>query len=314
MKRYTFLILFLVIDLYDLHAQQASSPYLALVAKADALYEAKDYKGSALKYSEAFASNKGMGRVDDRYNAACSWALAGEADSAFANLDRIVHNGKYANYEHVIKDTDLKSLHADKRWKKLVEKVKLNQAAAEAGYNKPLMTELNQIFNDDQSYRLKLDSVSKQYGRESKEVKDLWKTISYKDSIDLVKVKGILDQHGWLGANEVGDRGNLALFLVIQHADIATQVKYLPMVREAVKAGKAQPSSLALLEDRVALRQGKKQIYGSQISVDSKTGKATISPIEDEPNVNKRRASVGLQPLEDYVKQWGIDYHLPKAQ
>lgn len=32
----------------------------------------------------------------------------------------------------------------------------------------------------------------------------------------------------------------------------------------------------------------------------------------DEPNVNKRRASVGLQPLEDYAKLFGIEYVLPQ--
>lgn len=55
----------------------------------------------------------------------------------------------------------------------------------------------------------------------------------------------------------VGNKGSTTLFLVIQHADLGTQVKYLPMVREAVKQHKAQASNLALLEDRVALGQGK---------------------------------------------------------
>ena len=64
-------------------------------------------------------------------------------------------------------------------------------------------------------------------------------------------------------------------------------------MREAVKNRKARPEQLALLEDRVALAQGKKQIYGSQIHQDPKSGKYFVAPIEDEPNVNKRRAAVG---------------------
>ena len=43
------------------------------------------------------------------------------------------------------------------------------------------------------------------------------------------------------------------------------------MMRDAVKMVKAKGSSLALLEDRVALRQGKRQIYGSQIGRDETT-------------------------------------------
>ena len=83
------------------------------------------------------------------------------------------------------------------------------------------------------------------------------------------------------------------------------------MMREAVKNQKARPEQLALLEDRVALAQGKKQIYGSQIDQDPKSGKYSVAPIEDEPNVNKRRAAVGLGPLEEYVRHWDIEYKLP---
>ena len=43
------------------------------------------------------------------------------------------------------------------------------------------------------------------------------------------------------------------LFLVIKHANAPTQVKYLPMLREAVKNGNVKAHNLALLEDRVML-------------------------------------------------------------
>lgn len=131
------------------------------------------------------------------------------------------------------------------------------------------------------------------------------------DSVNLLKVTRILDKYGWLGPDVIGWQGGTALFLVIQHADLKVQEKYLPIMREAVKVGKMNSGSLALLEDRVALRQGKKQIYGSQIEKNAK-GDWVVSPIEDEINVNERRKSVGLEPLEDYVKKWNIDYKLPK--
>ena len=79
-------------------------------------------------------------------------------------------------------------------------------------------------------------------------------------------------------------------------------------MREAVKSGKASGSSLALLEDRVALKQGKKQIYGSQIGQDSDLKLYYVLPLEDPDNVDKRRAEVGLQPLSDYVNHWQIKW------
>ena len=77
-------------------------------------------------------------------------------------------------------------------------------------------------------------------------------------------------------------------------------------MREAVKNKNANSSSLALLEDRVALREGRKQMYGSQIGYDDKTNKSYVLPLEDPDNVDKRRAEVGLGLLSDYVKRWDI--------
>ena len=293
-------------------AQNINSPaYSKLVQKADSFYNAKAYKESAFTYSTAFKLNECKGSTDDRYNAACSWALANYPDSAFSTLNQIAVNGSYSNYDHIIKDSDLSALKSDNRWQQLIVLVKANQDKAEVKFNKPLVAELKVVFNDDQSGRRKLDSVGKKFGFESKQIDELWNDIGKKDSVNLIKVQSILDKYGWLGPDVVSNRGSITLFIVIQHADQQVQEKYLPMMRDAVKKGNARPADLALLEDRVALEEGKKQIYGSQIALDPKTGKNSIRPIEDEPNVNKRRAAVGLEPLEEYAKQYGINYKLP---
>ncbi len=123
----------------------------------------------------------------------------------------------------------------------------------------------------------------------------------------MLNVKAILDQYGWVGEDKVGPQANTTLFLVIQHADLATQQTYLPMMRKAVADKKAEPSALALLEDRVALGEKRRQTYGSQIGEDS-TGTAYVLPLADPDNVDKRRAEVGLTPLAEYVKHWGIKW------
>ena len=80
------------------------------------------------------------------------------------------------------------------------------------------------------------------------------------------------------------------------------------MLREAVKKGNAQPAYLAMLEDRVALGKGEKQIYGSQIGHDQKTGEYYVSPLIDPDNVDKRREEVGLGPIQEYISNWGITW------
>jgi hypothetical protein len=61
------------------------------------------------------------------------------------------------------------------------------------------------------------------------------------------------------------------------------------------------------------VRKGQEQIYGTQAGTDS-LGIYKIYPIKDEPNVNKRRFSVGLGPLQWYAKQIGLKYSFPKTK
>jgi hypothetical protein len=295
---------------YGSIAQNAFKPdaaYIKMSSRAYILYEQKAYMQSALTYDTLFRLNGGKGSRNDMYNAACSWALAGNADKAFAYLQQAV-TYKWHHLDHTLADSDLNSLHADKRWQPLIEQVKQNKEEAEANLDKPLVAMLDTIYRDDQQYRMQADSIEKQYGWQSQQVQSLWQTIHEKDSVNLIKVEKILQERGWLGADVVGDQGNITLFLVIQHSNLKTQEKYLPMMREAVKNGKASGSELALLEDRVAIGEGRRQVYGSQIGRDEKTGEYYVLPLDDPDNVDNRRASVGLGSLQDYVANWGLTW------
>lgn len=287
---------------------EEKAQYTALKNEAWKLYQAKDYLQSAKKYSEAFAISEYNGNTTDMYNAACSWALAKEVDSAFVHLLRIAKKGEYTNYNHITTDSDLSILHSDKRWEQVLALVKANKEKAEINFDKPLVALLDTIRQDDQGPRRQINEIIEKYGRDSDELKQHWEKIATKDSINLIKVKKILDERGWPGKDIIGKRGNMTLFLVIQHADLEVQEKYLPMIKEAVKKENIRPSSLALLEDRIAIRKGNKQIYGSQIGRDEETGTYYIYPLQDPDHVDKRRAEVGLGPLQDYISRWDITW------
>lgn len=301
----TTLTAFLIIFSISTFAQ-VPSEYYVLVKQADSLYKAKNYSESAVRYNQAFATNERKAFPNDRYNAACSWALANGSDSAFYHLFYLVDKAKFINYDRTNTDSNLTALHSDKRWEELLGLIKKSKDEAEKDFDRPLITLLDSIHDEDQKYRSQIDDTIKLYGYSAYQVNNIWKKMDYADSVNLTIISKILDERGWLGAKIIGGKGNSTLFLVIQHADSATQEKYLPMMREAVKLGNAYAGSLALLEDRVALKQGKKQIYGSQIGTDNITGVSFVQDLEDPDNVDKRRAEVGLQPLADYVKQWDI--------
>ena len=304
----TMLIAFAALFICNWAFGQDREKYAKLIKEAEGLYDNSDYLTSAKKYADAFVALGNKGMVTDRYNAACSWALANQTDSAFVQLFKIAKKGNYTNYNHLVADSDLKSLYEDDRWEKVKVLVKANKDKAEANLDKPLVAILDTIYQEDQKYRMQIQDIQKEYGWESDEMQAHWKIIMEKDSINLIKVSKILDEQGWLGRDVIGGQGNQTLFLVIQHSDLETQEKYLPMMREAVKKNNANPSSLALLEDRVALRKGERQIYGSQIGRDQETGEHYVLPLDDPMHVDERRAAVGLSPLQDYVSRWNVNW------
>lgn len=298
--------------IFNLSFGQENEKYSELINEAWKLYETKEYLNSAEKYSEAFSVLENKASTSDRYNAACSWALAKEIDSSFVQLFKIAEKGNYSNYGHITTDTDLSNLYSDKRWSEIAELIKVNKEKEEENYDKPLVSILDTIYKEDQTYRREIKGIEEKYGRESEEMKKQFKLILEKDSINLIKVQKILDERGWLGTDLIGVQGNSTLFLVIQHSPLEVQEKYLQMMREAVSKGNARARSLALLEDRVALRKGERQIYGSQIGRDQVTGEYYVSPLIDPDNVDKRRSEVGLGKLEDYVSHWGITWDIEK--
>jgi len=135
--------------------------------------------------------------------------------------------------------------------------------------------------------------------------------MQYIDSCNLAIIESLISKYGWPGKSFIGERGNYTVWLVIQHADLEVQEKYLPLMQESVSKNESRPVDLAYLEDRIKMRRGEKQVYGTQVTLNN-TGGQEIWPIEDEKNVNSRRAKLGLEPLEEYAKYFGIEYRLPE--
>ncbi len=68
-------------------------------------------------------------------------------------------------------------------------------------------------------------------------------------------------------------------------------------MQKAVENRKANIGHLAYLEDRILMRQGKNQLYGTQYQLNKKTKQMELWEIDDPVNLNKRREAVGLPPI-----------------
>src|SRR5688500_14830027 len=120
-------IVFVIAFVLQLVKAEAQVSYAENIQKAWGLYQQKDYLASAKAYSSTFAMSMGKGTQDDWYNGACSWALAGNIDSAIHYLQVAAEKFNYYNYGHITTDTDLNAVHADHRWEKILKKVKENK-------------------------------------------------------------------------------------------------------------------------------------------------------------------------------------------
>ncbi|MDF2436384.1 MAG: hypothetical protein K0Q95_760 [Bacteroidota bacterium] len=307
------LLVILSLSLTASISSQTSGKYNTLIAQANSLYENRSYKQSAKTYSQAFASNSWKGYRVDRYNAARAWTLAGNKDSAFYQLFKVADAFKYDNYDYIAHDSVLTSLYKDERWEKLLSAVKKNIGTEEAKMNKKLLRLMDSVYHDDQAYRFLQISIDKEYGADSEKGKEIRTTIRTKDSINESIVTNLLDNYGWLSTEVVGSNGNATLALVLQHSSFSTQKKYLPMMREAVKNKKADAYDLALIEDKVALKEKGKQIYGTYL-IAASNKKYFIAPIENPEQVDKRRAELNLVSMNEYLKNWGMHWDIRKYE
>ena len=122
------------------------------------------------------------------------------------------------------------------------------------------------------------------------------------DANNTARLTVIIKQHGWPGPKLIGRDGTDAFFLLAQHANPAFQKKVLPLVQNAYRHGILTGQNYALFTDRVLVESGKPQIYGTAAKpFDQWNGREPVfQPIEDEANLEKRRAAVGLMPMSEY--------------
>ena len=197
---------------------------------------------------------------------------------------------------------------AEAKLEALVAKLKVVKAS-----NPDLGQELLKMGEEDQRLRAEGQKLWETKGPDSPEAKAVWDKQAVLDKKNQARLKEIVAEHGWPGVNLVGLSAANAAFLIVQHADLETQKEYLPMLKAAVKRRDALPDWAATLEDRVLVAEGKPQIYGTQVLMPAGSTKWELCPIQNEARVDARRAAVGLGPLEEYLKNFGIEYKPPKG-
>jgi hypothetical protein len=122
------------------------------------------------------------------------------------------------------------------------------------------------------------------------------------DSTNTSWLKTYVARWGWPTSEQVGKEAVESAFLIVQHAvqDTAFMRAMLPAVQDAYRRGDLKGGEVAMLTDRIAVKAGDSQIYGTQFSL--RDGRWTLDPIADSAHVDERRASIGLPPLAEYMR------------
>lgn len=313
MKTYTLILLFAMLSFSNLNAQTNKNSYSELIKKGWKLCLDKNFIASAKIYEKAFKINTKV-PLNDRYNAACIYALANNLNDAYKHLFIAVNTLNWYDINHLKNDSDLKNIRTDKRWNELITIMQKTKQKIKKNYDKKLVVVLDKIYFDDQSTRSQIRSKEKKYGRNSNEMKAFWKEILHKDSINLLKVSKILDTQGWPSKNKIGARGVSTIFLVIQHANQETKLKYLPLINDAVKKDELPKRQYAMFYDRLVLGQGKRQLYGTQLAMGKENKKPYVLPLEDAKNVDKRRGKMGLNSMQENLNRWNLTWNVDEYQ
>jgi len=198
-------------------------------------------------------------------------------------------------------------------------KSKLKETPKSVEVTKNFIAVLDTIWQTEQTPIRLRDSLMRIYGAESKQYKEQQEIYEKNHVINEKIVLDILDENGWPTKEMIGEQGNWTISNVLQHSDIEIRLKYLPLMRQAVKDKKLEPRFLVRAEDRIATDRGDLQIYGGQMKFYPETKTFNVWPVYDPVNIDKRRAEIGLEGIAEFLKNrfdfdWNLEEQIKRTE
>jgi len=118
------------------------------------------------------------------------------------------------------------------------------------------------------------------------------------------ELERIVEAHGWPKFSLVGKEGAEAAWLILQHSISRPDFmkRCFPVFESAVQENEAAIKHLSCLIDGIRYFSREPQVYGNYFDWNEKD---QFCPwvIEDPENVNERRMKVGLNTLEERIKE-----------
>lgn len=172
-------------------------------------------------------------------------------------------------------------------------------------YNIQLFHLLDSMRTEDQKWRnylTRFNNGELQNDTISREI--IIRNISLTDSLHYWSLMDIFNIYGFPNYDLVGQEGSNNFWLLVQHQDKhpTFQERVLVKMKIEVDAQKASSTNYAYLVDRVKVNTGQKQVYGTQMELNSEQTSYVPKAVIDADHLNERRASVGLGTIESYIE------------
>jgi hypothetical protein len=159
--------------------------------------------------------------------------------------------------------------------------------------NLQLRDEIERLFEEDQQIRQTKGIASAE-------------TIAV-DARHLPVLEALLDQYGVPTFDAVGRQAANHFVLMLQHMPARLRDRGLPLLKKNVDAGQASPIDFAMEFDRTENDHGRPQIYGENFHCSAEK-KFVPYPTADTDQLAKRRAELGLEPIESKTRMIQIIY------
>jgi hypothetical protein len=274
----------------QLFAQSIPIYYQNYTDSANTLFAKKEYCKAARYYNKAFNSKDGFTIDYDRLYSAIAWAKCGELDSSLASLYSLIYNHQYSDISQLLESFKETVVMSSFEFRKLINYCKILENNKKRTFKESLAKFLDSIYIDDQTGRTIINDQVPQ------------------DPMNWVSNLRLIDStykvHGWLSIWEVGYKGSLVQFLVVQHSNLENQIKWKPVIKKAVDSALLAPENLALLIDRILVGRKGKQLYGTQLFYNTTEKRYTPYPIKKVKWLNKRRMKLGMINFQSYMASY----------
>ena len=127
-------------------------------------------------------------------------------------------------------------------------------------------------------------------------------TMDAVDTDNTAYLRQLVAQVGWIDPERFGEDAANAAFLFVQHSgDMQLMAAALPQLEAQHRL-----QEYALLYDRIQIRQGLPQRYGTQLGW-ADDGSKGLLPIETLDGIDALRATMALEPLDEYLAHFDLD-------